>query len=81
MELPTLGFEGGTLSYGLDVSSTGDALSQGSGTSVVLWDLSLVEEATHDPNAAACRVAGRGLTAQEWEASIGPGFEFEETCA
>ncbi|ANZ34736.1 hypothetical protein BBK82_00225 [Lentzea guizhouensis] len=60
------------------LSVDGRTVASKDGDGVVLWDLSGPVDAREHPVERACERAGRGLTREEWEHHVGPGYR--ETC-
>ncbi|KOV87163.1 TIR domain-containing protein [Nocardia sp. NRRL S-836] len=60
------------------LSPDGRTLALDDGNTVVLWDLSPLADAREHPVERACERAGRGLSRDEWEHHVGPGYR--ETC-
>jgi WD40 repeat protein len=61
-------------------ASDGQVALIGGSHSVVIWDLSQKIAAVKNAVAEACRIAGRGLSSEEWAQYV-PGLPYEKTCS
>ena len=61
-------------------SPDGDTLATASDdATVILWDVTAVQEARSDPVARACGRVGRGLSREEWDTYV-IGIDYRNTC-
>ncbi|MEU4690087.1 TIR domain-containing protein [Actinoplanes sp. NPDC023714] len=63
----------------LAFSPDGRTLAAGGTRSVTLWDYTVPRELLSEPDAYACAMTGRGLTAEEWSQYI-PELAYRRTC-